>query len=82
MIEGIRYKLRMFGIPVDGGTNVSCDNEAVVHNSTKPESTLKKKHSAISYHRAREAQAAGKLPRNQRKRTWRMALQNVCRDHG
>jgi len=55
MIEGMRYKLRMFGILVDGETNVFCDNEAVVHNLTKPESTLKKKHIAISYHRAREA---------------------------
>jgi hypothetical protein len=53
MIKGMRYKLRMFGIPVNGETNVFCDNEAVVHNSTKPESTLKKKHTAISYHRAR-----------------------------
>jgi hypothetical protein len=58
-IEEMRYKLRMFGIPVDGETNEFCDNEAVVHNSSKPESTLKKKHNAISYHRAREAQAAG-----------------------
>jgi hypothetical protein len=35
-----------------------CDNEAVVKNTTKPESTLKKKHNAIAYHRVREAQAA------------------------
>ena len=28
-------------------------------NTTRPESTLKKKHNAIAYHRAREAQAAG-----------------------
>ena len=27
--------------------------------SSKPESTLKKKHNAIAYHRVREAQAAG-----------------------
>ena len=40
-------------------TNVFCDNEAVVKNSTKPKSTLKKKHNAIAYHRVREAQAAG-----------------------
>ena len=59
MIEGLRYKLRMMGIEVDGSTNVFCDNESVVKNSTRPESTLKKKHNAISYHRVREAQAAG-----------------------
>ena len=53
------YKLRMMGVEVDGPTNVFCDNEAVVTNTTRPESTLKKKHNAIAYHRAREAQAAG-----------------------
>ena len=59
MIEGLRYKLRMMGVQVDGPTNVFCDNESVVKNSTRPESTLKKKHNAIAYHRVREAQAAG-----------------------
>jgi hypothetical protein len=59
LIEGMRYKLRMMGIPLDESTNVFCDNEAVVKNTTKPESTLKKKHNAIAYHRFREAQAAG-----------------------
>ena len=59
MTEGLRYKLRMMGIAVDGPTNVFCDNESVVKNTTRPESTLKKKHNAIAYHRVREAQAAG-----------------------
>ena len=59
MVEGLRYKLRMMGVQVDGPTNVFCDNAAVVMNTTKPESTLKKKHNAIAYHRVREAQAAG-----------------------
>jgi len=58
MIEGLRYKLRMMGIPILGPTSVFCDNESVVKNSTTPESTLKKRHNAIAYHRAREAQAA------------------------
>ena len=59
MIEGLRYKLRMMGVPIDGSTKVYCDNESVVKSTTRPESTLKKKHTAIAYHRAREAQAAG-----------------------
>ncbi len=58
-IEAMRYKLRMMGIPIDGPANVFCDNESVFINSTKPESTLKKKHNAIAYHRTREAIAAG-----------------------
>jgi len=59
LIEALRYKLRMFGIPIEGATNVYCDNDSVVSNTTKPESTLKKKHNAIAYHRVREAVAAG-----------------------
>lgn len=59
MIEGLRYKLRMFGVPIEGPTNMFCDNQSVVINATKPESTLKKKHCAVAYHRCRESQAAG-----------------------
>ena len=51
----------MMGIPIDGPTNMLCDNEAVVRNSTMPESTLKKKHVAICYHRVREAYASGMI---------------------
>jgi Reverse transcriptase (RNA-dependent DNA polymerase) len=58
LIEALRYKLRMFGVPLDGPTNVFCDNEAVYKNTSLPESTLKKKHHAIAYHRCREAVAA------------------------
>jgi hypothetical protein len=59
MIEGLQYKLRMMGIPLDGSTSVFFDNEGVVKNTTAPESPLKKKHVAICYHRCREALAAG-----------------------
>ena len=58
MAESLRYKLRMFGIPIDGSTNIYCDNEAVYQNTVIPESTLKKKHHSIAYHRCREAVAA------------------------
>jgi hypothetical protein len=59
MIEALRYKLRMFGVPIDGPTNIFCDNGAVCSNTTRPESTLSKKHHSIAYHRSREAVAAG-----------------------
>ena len=59
LIEGLRYKLRMMGVEVDGPTNIYCDNEAVTKNCSIPESTLKKKHHSIAYHRNREAVAAG-----------------------
>ena len=58
MIEGLRYKLRMLGIPLDGAANVFCDNEAVYKNTVIPESTLKKKHHSIAYHKCRESVAA------------------------
>ncbi len=58
LIESARYKLRMFGIPLEGTANVFCDNKSVVTNSTVPTSTLKKKHNSIAYHRVREAVAA------------------------
>ena len=58
MIEALRYKLRMFGVPIDGPANVYCDNEAVYKNTTIPESVLKKKHHSIAYHRCREAVAS------------------------
>ena len=59
MIEALRYKLRMFGVPIDGPANIFCDNEAVYKNTVAPESTLRKKHHSIAYHRCREAVAAG-----------------------
>ncbi len=48
----------MIGVPLEGPTNVLCDNQSVVTNSTLPSSTIKKKHNAICYHRVREAVAA------------------------
>ena len=50
LIEALQYKLRMFGIPVDGPISLLSDNEAVVQNTMAPESTLKKKHNSIAYH--------------------------------
>ena len=57
-IIGLRYKLRMFGIPIDGPADVLCDNQSVVTNSSKLESALNKKHSSVAYHAVRWAVAA------------------------
>ena len=54
----LRYKIRMFGVPIEGPCNVFCDNSGVVKNASIPESTLMKKHNAINYHGIREAVAA------------------------
>jgi hypothetical protein len=57
MIEGLRYKLRMMGVPIPDKCAVFCDNSAVVTNS-RPESTLQ---AAINFHRVREAIALGTI---------------------
>ena len=61
LIKGLRYKLRMFGVPIDGPTGVRVDNMSVVYNTTRPESTLKKKSNAIAYHFVRENVANGTI---------------------
>ena len=60
-IKALRYKLRMFGIPISGPARVFCDNDSVVTSSTFPESTLKKNHCSIAYNKIRESFAAGTL---------------------
>ena len=57
-ISALRYKLRMFGVPIDGPTDVLCDNQSVVTNSTLIDSSLNKKHCSIAYHACRWAVAA------------------------
>ena len=59
LIEALRYKIRMFGVPIDGPTNIFCDNEAVTKNFSDPTLMLKKKHHSIAYHRNREYVAVG-----------------------
>jgi hypothetical protein len=59
VMEGLRYRLRMMGIPIAGTTNTFCDNGSVVNNVSDPTSTLTKKHNAIAYHKVRETVAAG-----------------------
>jgi hypothetical protein len=59
LIQALRYKLRMFGIPVEGPADIFCDNQSVTKNASIPTSVLSKKHNAICYHKVREAQASG-----------------------
>lgn len=57
-IVSLRYKLRMFGVPLEDVTHVLCDNQSVVDNSSKIDSTLNKKHVSIAYHAVRWSVAA------------------------
>ena len=56
---GIRYKLRMMGIPIDGATYIYGDSMSVINNTSKPKSVLKKKNNAVCYHTVRESVAMG-----------------------
>ena len=49
----------MFDVPIDGSTEIFCDNEAVYKNASTSESQLRKKHHSISYNMSREAVASG-----------------------
>ena len=60
-IMALRYKLRMFGIPIEGPARIFCDNEAVYRNSSDPVSTLKKRHQSVAYHLCRESVASGTI---------------------
>ena len=48
----------MLGVPLDGSSMLFGDNQSMIMNTTVPGSTLKKRHSAVAYHRIREAVAS------------------------
>ena len=49
-IRGLRYKLRMFGIPVDGPAFIFGDNQSVLAATSALSSTLKKKSQSVAFH--------------------------------
>ena len=49
-LRGIRYKLRMMGVPISGPSYIYGYIMSVIRNTHRPESTLKKKGSSICYH--------------------------------
>ena len=58
-LRGLRYKLRMMGVPISGPSYIYGDNMSVIHNTQRPESVLKKKSNAVCYHFTRESVAMG-----------------------
>ena len=54
---GLRYKLRMMGIPVNEPTFIRGDNKSVLCNTMIPSSLLSKKSNSIAYHTVREGVA-------------------------
>ena len=49
----------MMGIPIEGPSWMFGDNQGVITSSPIPQSSLNKRHNALSYHRVRECISAG-----------------------
>jgi hypothetical protein len=56
---GMRYTLRYLGVPIDTPTYLFGDNGSVVTSGSLPDSPLRKRHHALSYHCTRESIASG-----------------------
>ena len=54
----LRYKLRMFGVRLEGPVYVFCDNCGFLKNTIINESVLHEKHNVINYHSVSEAISA------------------------
>ena len=49
-LRGIRYKIRMMGVQISGPTYIYGDNMSVIHNTQRPESTLRNNSNSICTH--------------------------------
>ena len=58
-LHGIRYKLRMMGVPIKGPSYMYVGNMSIDANASKPELTLRKKSNSFCYHAVCEAVAMG-----------------------
>ena len=58
-IIDLRTTLRYLGVPIRDKSYMFGDNKTVVDSSTVPHSKLHKRHTALSFHRVREAIASG-----------------------
>ena len=58
-ILDLRHTLRYLGVPIRDKSFMFGDNKSVVDSGTIPHAKLHKRHTALSFHRVREAIAAG-----------------------
>ena len=58
LLVSLRYKLRMFGIIIEGPADVFCEKLTVTNNVALPQSVPKKMQNAIWHNRVHEANAA------------------------
>ena len=57
----LRLTLRYLGVPLNGKAYMFGDNKSVVDSSNRPHAKLHKRHTALSFHRVREAIASKML---------------------
>ena len=61
LIASLQYKLRAFGVHLDGPSDVMCDNQGVVNNTSLNHYNFGKKHNTVNYNVVREVAASGIL---------------------
>lgn len=55
-LKGLRYKLRMFGVPING-PDIYYDNQSVVDSLSLRHCRVQKKHNVLCFHKVRKAAA-------------------------
>jgi Reverse transcriptase (RNA-dependent DNA polymerase) len=58
-VMDLRTTLRYLGVPIRDKSYIFGDNKSMIDSATIPHSKLHKRHTALSWHRVREAMAAG-----------------------
>ena len=58
-LQILRYKLRMMGISLSGPLLIYGYKMSVIHNTNRPESTLRKRRNSIYYYAIRESVEMG-----------------------
>ena len=58
-LRGFRHKLRMIGILISSPSDIYGDNISAVHNTSRPESVLRKKNNSVCCHAVHESVAMG-----------------------
>ncbi len=80
-LRGLCYKLHMIGIPLTSPSFIHGDNKSQVTNSSKPESTLKKKCNSICYQAVRESVASSHTPSRNHPFPLHCCLHHRCLHH-
>ena len=59
-VRGLKYKLRMMGIPISGPSYIYGDSMPMLHDTFKPESVIRKKIISVCFHTVCESVAMSK----------------------